>query len=67
MEINQIEPYISEREAVAVQEYLNSGGWLTEFKKTQEFEQRIAEYVGAKYATVVPSGTVALYLSLLSD
>ena len=25
MEINQIEPYISEREAVAVQEYLNSG------------------------------------------
>jgi perosamine synthetase len=66
MEINQIEPYISEREAVAVQEYLNSGGWLTEFKKTQEFEQRIAEYVGAKYASVVPSGTVALYLSLLS-
>jgi len=29
-------------------EYLNSGGWLTEFKKAREFEKQIADYVEAK-------------------
>ena len=65
--INQIEPLITEKEVVSITEYLNSGAWLTQFEKTKEFEQRIAEYVGVKYATAVPSGTVALYLSLLSS
>ena len=65
--INQIEPLITEKEVVSITKYLNSGAWLTQFKKTKEFEQRIAEYVGVKYATAVPSGTVALYLSLLSS
>jgi perosamine synthetase len=66
MKINQIEPYISENEAIAASNYINSGGWLTEFQKTKEFEQLIATYVGVKHAVLVPSGTVALYLSLLS-
>ena len=66
MKINQIEPYLSDKESDAVAEYLKSGGWLTEFKKTQEFEQRIAHYVGVKHAVVVPSATVALYLALLA-
>lgn len=62
--IHQVEPYITEAEVKAVTEYLRSGGWLTEFKKTEEFEQRIAGFLGVKHAVVVPSGTVALYLSL---
>jgi len=64
--INQIEPYITENEIIAVTNYLKSGGWLTEHKKTEEFEKMIADFLGVKYAIVVPSGTVALYLSLLS-
>jgi len=45
-------------------EYLRSGGWLTEYKKTAEFERMIAEYVGSKYCCVVSNGTAALALSL---
>lgn len=64
--INQIEPLITENEVKTMTEYLQSGGWLTEFKKTEEFEQMIADFLGVKYAVVVTSGTVALYLSLLA-
>jgi len=64
--IHQIEPLITGSEIKAVTEYLQSGGWLTEFKKTAEFEQKIADFLGVKYVVVVTSGTVALYLSLLS-
>lgn len=64
--IHQVEPFITENEVKAITEYLNSGGWLTEFKKTEEFEQKIADFLGVKHAVVVTSGTVALYLSLLA-
>lgn len=64
--INQVEPYLSGDEAKAVTEYLNSGGWLTEFRKTKEFEEMIADYIGVKHAIVITSGTVGLYLALLA-
>lgn len=64
--IHQVEPYITENEKRAVADYLDSGGWITEFRQTQKFEEMIAEFVGTRYATVVTSGTAALYLSLLA-
>jgi len=64
--IHQIEPYLTENEITAVSDYLRSGGWLTEFRKTEEFEQRLAEFVDVPHATVVTSGTAALYLALLA-
>lgn len=64
--INQIEPWIGEEEKNAVVEYLNSGGWLTEFKRTRNFEQMIANYVGSKYASVVSNGTVSLAIALMA-
>jgi len=64
--IHQMEPFITENEIKAITEYLNSGGWLTEYQKTEEFEQKIADFLGVKYAVVLTSGTVALYLSLLA-
>jgi perosamine synthetase len=64
--IPQVEPYITDAERNAVSEYMASGGWLTEHEKTREFEKMIAEYVGARYAVVVTSGTAALYLALLA-
>lgn len=42
MRINQMELWIGKEEKRAMIEYLDSGGWLTEFKKTREFEQMIA-------------------------
>ena len=62
--IHQVEPYISENTIKGVNEYLSSGGWLTEFKQTREFEQAVAKFVNAKHGTAVTSGTAALYLSL---
>jgi len=63
--IHQVEPYIPENVITAVDEYLRSGGWLTEFRKTRELEEMIAGFVGARHGVVVTSGTVALYLALL--
>ena len=64
--INQIEPWIGEEEKRAMMEYLDSGGWLTEFKKTREFEQLIANYVGSRYASVVNNGTMSLIIALMA-
>jgi len=64
--IHQVEPYLTENEAKAAYEYLRSGGWLTEFRQTAEFEQRLGEFLGVPHVVVVTSGTVALYLALLA-
>jgi perosamine synthetase len=64
--INQIEPWIGEEEKRAVSEYLDSGAWLTEHKKTREFEQMIADYVGCKFALVVSNGTISLMIALMA-
>lgn len=65
--INQMEPWLDEKEQEAVAEYLKAGGWLTEFKKTKEFEKMIADYTGSKYVSVVPNGTIALAISLMAQ
>lgn len=62
--INQMQPWIGKEEQKAVSEYLKSGGWLMEFKKTIEFEEMIAAYTGARYASVVSNGTVSLFIAL---
>ena len=54
-----MEPWISEEERTAVASYMESGGWLTEFKQTRNFEKMIGEYVGSKYTSVVTNGTVS--------
>jgi perosamine synthetase len=64
--INQMEPWIGEEEKKALIEYLDSGGWLTEFKKTKEFEQMIADYIGSKYVSVVNNGTVSLAIAIMA-
>jgi dTDP-4-amino-4,6-dideoxygalactose transaminase len=58
-------PAIGEEEIAAVSETLRSG-WLTTGPRTAELERRFAEYVGAKHALAVASGTAALHLSLLA-
>jgi perosamine synthetase len=62
--INQMEPWYGEEEIQAVTDYLRSGGWLMEFKKTRELEQMICNFTGAKYCSVVANGTVSLFIAL---
>lgn len=64
--IHQVIPYITKDDKKAVVDYLDSGGWLTEFRQTEAFESLISQFTKASYATVVTSGTVALYLCLLA-
>lgn len=66
MNILQSEPWFDDAEANAVFAYMKSGGWLMEFKKTEELERRIAEYVGADYCVMTVNGTVSLWLALRS-
>lgn len=64
--LSQIEPWIGREEEQALVDYLRSGGWLTEYKKTQQFEEMIAEFVGSKYASVVNNGTVSLFIAVMA-
>ena len=64
--INQMEPSFNVHELSHITEYMQSGGWLTEFNKTREFENMIAEYTGAKYCSVVANGTVSLTTALIA-
>lgn len=66
MNIPQMEPWFDDAEAEAVFAYMKSGGWLMEFKKTEELEYLIAEYVGAKYCVMTVNGTMSLTLALMA-
>lgn len=57
--------HIDEEDIQAVVNVLRSGV-LTQGPSVEAFEQAIAEYVGAKYAVAVSSGTAALHLAALA-
>lgn len=54
--------HIDEDDIQSVVDVLRSGA-LTQGPAVEEFEQAVAEYVGAKYAVAVSSGTAALHLA----
>ncbi|MCA9973736.1 MAG: DegT/DnrJ/EryC1/StrS family aminotransferase [Anaerolineales bacterium] len=61
----QMEPTFDDAEITAVADCIRST-WVIEAQRTALFEQRIAAFVGARYAVAVPSCTVALAVSLLA-
>ena len=58
-------PAIGEEEIEAVVETLRTG-WIATGPKAGELEERFAEYVGARHAVTLASGTAALHLALLA-
>lgn len=64
--IPQMEPWFGSEEKDAMIQYMDEGGWLTEFKRTAEFESRIAEYTGSKHCIVVNNGTISLTLMAIA-
>ena len=59
-------PMVGDEEKKAVLDVLDSG-MLAQGKKVKEFEEKFAEYIGAKYAVATSSGTTALHLALLAS
>lgn len=58
-------PAVGDEEIAAVTEALRSG-WLTTGPRAAELEERFAEYVGARHALAVASGTAAMHLALVA-
>lgn len=65
--IPQMEPCLTSAESDAVQKYMNSGGWLTEFRETRALEKSLCDYTGARHCVMAPSGTFALFLALAAS
>lgn len=64
--IPQMEPWFGKEEKNAINEYLDEGGWMTEFKRTAKFEEMIAAYTGAKHCVIVNNGTISLTLAAMA-
>jgi len=58
-------PAVGDEEVAAAAEAIRSG-WLTTGPRAEELERRFAEYVGARHALAVSSGTAAMHLSLVA-
>jgi dTDP-4-amino-4,6-dideoxygalactose transaminase len=58
-------PAVGEEEIEAVAETIRSG-WLTTGPRAAELERRLGEYLEAKHALAVSSGTAAMHLSLVA-
>lgn len=58
-------PVLGPEEIEAVSEVLESGQ-LVQGPKVEEFEKNFAQYVGARHAVAVSSGTAALHLALIA-
>lgn len=56
---------INEEDIRAVEEVLRSD-YITTGPKIEEFEKKVADYVGAKYAVAVSNGTAALHVACLA-
>lgn len=57
--------HLGEDDIQAVVDVLRSGA-LTQGPKVEAFEQAVSDYVGAKFAVAVASGTAALHLSAIA-
>lgn len=57
---------IDKKDIIEVVKVLKSD-WLTQGPKVLEFEKKLAEYSGAKFAVAVSNGTAALHLAYLAS
>ena len=64
--IMQMRPHFDEKEKFAISEYMDEDGFITEYKRTDQFEKMIADFTGAKHCVVVNNGTVSLTLGALA-
>lgn len=64
--ITLAKPFFDNEELDEIKKVLDSG-WVSQGPKVTEFEEKVAGYVGAKYAVAVANCTCALHLANLSS
>ena len=64
--IYQYQPNFDSKEAQSLYDYIMNGGWCTEYKKTNYFENMLSEFIGVRHCIAVNNGTVALAVSLMA-
>ncbi|MDT8397326.1 MAG: DegT/DnrJ/EryC1/StrS family aminotransferase [Pseudomonadales bacterium] len=63
--IMQMRPWFGVEEQTALYDYMGSDVFVTEFKKTEQFESMLADFTGARQCVVVNNGTISLTLAAL--
>lgn len=63
--IMQSRPHFSKEEAQACYDYMVEDNFITEYKKTEQLEQMICEYLNTKNCIMTTSGTIAILLGLM--
>jgi perosamine synthetase len=63
----QMRPLFGEEEKRAITDYMDEDGFITEFKRTEKFENMIAKYTGARNCIVVNNGTISLTLAAIAS
>ncbi len=64
--IAQMEPHFGEEETLAMTEYMAEGNFLTEYKRTETFENMIKDFTGSKHCIATNSGTISLTMAALA-
>jgi len=64
MKIPVAKPYLAKEEAQSAYDTILTN-WVTQGPRVQEFEEKFAGYVGAKYAVAVSNCTTALHLAMI--
>lgn len=59
------QPFFDQEEIIEIKKVLDSG-WVSQGPKVKEFESKVSDYLGTKYAIAVTNCTAALHLALLS-
>ena len=62
----QMRPLFGKEEKKAICDYMDEDGFITEFKRTEQFENMIADYTGANHCIVVNNGTISLTLAAMA-
>ena len=62
--IPQFAPWFDGAEALELSNYMESDGYLTEFRLTQQFERMLCDYTSSGHAIMTNSGTTALMTML---
>jgi len=64
--IRQMQPAFGPEEANAVKDYVESGGFLTEYRHTRRLEKELARILKAKHVCMVSNGTLAITAALMA-